>query len=697
MLKHREMIRPTALGMLPMVLLAALFIAVPARAALAGPIFNYPQPGQQLGHAGAFLFQVGAVAGATSYEWSFFQNGAMVWQDWRDEGRYSGREYGIGPGTRAHARFGLGPVEVAVRALVGGTWTDSTRQTIFLVAPLGVPVLQINYFPRDPDRPEYLSRAETGLDQDILVSTMQAATQQMVNQSLPLISDATRYRGYRDPAAPRFLEYSVLAKKDVFSPMPRGQAIWGGKFRPNYGLILSEQNLCDYVDNRGVKEVWIYGYHNDAPGGIEPDESRMHSRYGDVSNSLPKEEQVDVEFQMPKCANSYVTYNFVYQASGDIGNTVHNRMHQIENVIAYAEGHSYPPSADNVAGSVFWDDFSVYGERGSLPGYRASCGNTHRPPNTNSEYVYDSQEKRWNNCATWHPDDARTEYVEADCAQWGCTPTGFYKWYMQNMPGYNNGIVFDGRLMRNRWEAMADFNGFIDGGRSLFTSLATEYEFNMAASALTVQESGGSVRFTVHLNKPVPAGQSMWVDFALSGGTATVNSDYASTGGTLIFTGGQTSNSATVTILEDGIRENAESFTISLVGASNARLGAATDTAVLIAANDSLTLPASYAEIEEGIGALIEITLNAPSAQSVTVGYATKDGTALAGSDYVATSGTVTFAPGQTSRMIGVSTLGDGVAEGNETFTLSLSAPSNAQLGKPSSMKITIVESSTDF
>ncbi|MFP5288955.1 MAG: Calx-beta domain-containing protein, partial [Thermoanaerobaculia bacterium] len=201
----------------------------------------------------------------------------------------------------------------------------------------------------------------------------------------------------------------------------------------------------------------------------------------------------------------------------------------------------------------------------------------------------------------------------------------------------------------------------------------------------------------VTLNEPVPAGQSIWVDFATSAGTATVNSDYASTGGTLIFTGGQTSNSASVAILEDGIRENAESFTISLVGASNAHLGAATDTTVIIAANDSLTLPASYAEMEEGIGALIEITLNAPSAQSVTVGYATKDGTALAGSDYVATSGTVTFVPGQTSRMIGVSTLGDGVAEGNETFTLSLSAPSNAQLGKPASMKITIVESSTDL
>ncbi len=568
-----------------------------------------------------------------------------------------------------------------------------------LTAPRSMPVLQINYFPPHPDRQEYLSRAETGLNQDILVSTMQAATQAMVDQSLPLISDATRYRGYRNPAAPRFLEYSLLEKIDIFGPMPRGHKLPNGRIRPNYGLILDQQNVCDYVDNRGVKEVWIYGYHNDTPGGIEPDESRMHSRYGDVSNSWPKEEDVEPEFQMPKCANSYVMYNFVYQVTGDISNTIHNRLHQIENVIFYAEeDHDYPPTDANVIGSVFWDDFSVYGERGSLPGYKASCGNTHRPPNTNSEYVYNSGEDRWNNCATWHPDDTQTDYVLGDCNQWNCTATGFYKWYMQNMPGYNNGIVFNGQYMRNWWEAMADFNAFIDGGHSLYSSYpTTDFEFNMAASALTVQESGGLVRFMVTLNKPVPAGQSIWVDFATTAGTATVNSDYASTGGTLIFTEGQTSQSSWVAILEDGIRENAESFTISLVSAVGGRLGAATDTAVIIAANDSLTLPASETVVEEGTGALIMINLNAPSAQSVTVSYATKDGTALAGSDYVATSGTVTFAPGQASRMIGVSALGDGIAEGKETFTLTLSAPSNAQLGKPSSMKITIVDRSNQF
>jgi hypothetical protein len=582
MFKRRTISRLLDMAML--LLLATLFTAAPARAAQASPVFTYPQHGQRLGHAGAHLFQVSAVADATGYEWSFFQNGGMVWQNWRDEGHYSGRDYGIHPGTRSHARLTLGPVEVAVRAQVGGVWTDYARQTIFLTGPLGVPVLQLNYYPRDPNRPEYLSRAETGLTQDILVTTMQAATRNMVDATLPLISDATRYHG---ALAPRFLEYSVLDSKDFFAPMPRGQAIWGGKFRPNYGQIMREQNICEYVDNRGVKEVWIYGYHNDAPGGIEPDESRMSSRYGDVSNSWPKEDQVASEYQMPKCANSYVTYNFTYQASGDISNTIHNRMHQIENAIFYAENRGYPVTDGNVAGSLFWDDFSVYGERAALPGYRASCGNTHRPPNTNSEYHYTSQDYGANNCATWHPNDAQTTYVSGNCAQWNCTATGFYVWFMQNMPGYTNGIVFNGTYMRNWWEAMYDFNGFIDRGRSLYTSHA----LSMAAPSVTVTEEDGLAILTVSLS--APAASNVTVGYSTGDGSATAGSDYVATHGSLTFTPSQTSRTISIPLIRDSNVEGPESFSVMLHTPINAELSAAASMNVTIIETPTTTATAT--------------------------------------------------------------------------------------------------------
>jgi hypothetical protein len=74
------------------------------------------------------------------------------------------------------------------------------------------------------------------------------------------------------------------------------------------------------------------------------------------------------------------------------------------------------------------------------------------------------------------------------------------------------------------------------------------------------------------------------------------------------------------------------------------------------------------------------VTLSAPSASTVTVNYATSDGTATAGSDYVATSGMLTFAPGITTQPITVLVNGDLVVEPGETFTVTLTTPTNATI-----------------
>ncbi len=74
------------------------------------------------------------------------------------------------------------------------------------------------------------------------------------------------------------------------------------------------------------------------------------------------------------------------------------------------------------------------------------------------------------------------------------------------------------------------------------------------------------------------------------------------------------------------------------------------------------------------------VTLSAPSAQTVTVGYTTVDSTALAGSDYVGTAGTVTFPTGATAAAIPVTVLADADTEPPESFQLHLASPSHATL-----------------
>ena len=88
-------------------------------------------------------------------------------------------------------------------------------------------------------------------------------------------------------------------------------------------------------------------------------------------------------------------------------------------------------------------------------------------------------------------------------------------------------------------------------------------------------------------------------------------------------------------------------------------------------------LSVADARIEEAAGAKVdfEVTMSRASEGTVTVDYATSDGTATAGADYTETSGTLTFAPGETAKTVEVAVLGDDHDEGEETFTLTLSNP----------------------
>ena len=83
-----------------------------------------------------------------------------------------------------------------------------------------------------------------------------------------------------------------------------------------------------------------------------------------------------------------------------------------------------------------------------------------------------------------------------------------------------------------------------------------------------------------------------------------------------------------------------------------------------------------------GVNAVFTLTLSVASTQTVTVGYATADGTAVAPADYTAATGQVTFSPSQTTRDVSVVVQGDVIDEGaSEAFTVALSSPTNSTIG----------------
>ena len=192
------------------------------------------------------------------------------------------------------------------------------------------------------------------------------------------------------------------------------------------------------------------------------------------------------------------------------------------------------------------------------------------------------------------------------------------------------------------------------------------------ADAPTVAEGGEAV-FPVTLNPA--SSQVVTVAYATQDGTAVTDSDYTATSGTLRFEPGETIQNIQVATLRDAIAEPSESFTVELSDPVGTAITNSTGVGTIAAdAMPALSITDAV-PVAEGGEATFMVSLSPASSELVTVAYATQDGTAVADSDYTATSGTLRFEPGETIQNIQVATLRDAIAEPSESFTVELSDP----------------------
>jgi hypothetical protein len=234
--------------------------------------------------------------------------------------------------------------------------------------------------------------------------------------------------------------------------------------------------------------------------------------------------------------------------------------------------------------------------------------------------------------------------------------------------------------------------------RSVFGCGVEELERRACPAAISIANvalSEGTnaspvARFTVSLSGK--ATTPVAVNWMTVDGTATVaDNDFLASSGTIVFARGQTSKTVSVYIRGDAIPESDESFSIRLSNAVGATISKAMGTATI--RNDDVrqsvvpSLSVSDVDLPERNGgrsdARFTVKLSAATNVPVTVNCATANGTAtIAGSDYVATSSKLTFAPGETEKTVAVAVLGDSRIELDETFGLVLSNPRGATIAK---------------
>jgi fibronectin-binding autotransporter adhesin len=192
---------------------------------------------------------------------------------------------------------------------------------------------------------------------------------------------------------------------------------------------------------------------------------------------------------------------------------------------------------------------------------------------------------------------------------------------------------------------------------------------NQAAISLSVTLSSGTITLGDSVNVTVEADP-------IAPGGGTVSGTVTASGGGDSDSESLDSNSNAVLTL-DSLSAGIHTITVNYPGNANYHPASATAQIVVL---PELSITGAQTDVgTENTTVTLTVTLSGPSNQTVRVDFATGDGTATAGEDYVATSGTVEFAPGETSKMIVITILGNATGgEPAESFRVLLSNPQNA-------------------
>lgn len=306
-------------------------------------------------------------------------------------------------------------------------------------------VLNIIYIPSSNNQ---IDLSETGALNITTANSLVEYVNSITTQSLSKLTEGSRYHQYKKSFSNPLLQYSLIDTKVYYENLPSGLPLpWKENTnRPDYKKILEKENICNYVDNMNLKEVWVWGYHTEK---IEPVESNMSmgkkikekwnkNEYGDVSNS-------EMSDDLPICNKTYVLFNLNYGRG--VGEVLENHTHHIEAV-------------NNYIHSDLWNKF--VGVSGDQEKY--SCGWTHYPPNvmkytTGHDYDWYNTRSVMSDCTDWKPDGTGKKEL-VSCSTWSknnCEDDGgvaFKVWWMQNIPALDDKVG-------NWWKLIGDFDDSI--------------------------------------------------------------------------------------------------------------------------------------------------------------------------------------------------------------------------------------------
>ena len=289
--------------------------------------------------------------------------------------------------------------------------------------PFTIPVLVVSYIPVKDGQVDVTVTGDVGGRLRTLREHIDTTTQQVIDA----LETGSRYHAYKDPAAQPSLHYPIVETLEFLEPVPLYTKPSQRLPWTDYNAIMDRIHIHDWVE-RGVKEVWLWSYSGGVVGGWE---SNMAGPYGDISNS--DRDPTD----LPVLSQTYTVYHYNYQRGPSEATEDH--MHQIEAVLRHMDPH------------LFWDRFV------GKPG-EGRCGWAHYPPNAERDYDWANLSYVWTDIEDWTPEGTGPK-KRINCQRWNCDSLTWFIFWMQNLPGADNGLTYRGRPLTNWWTFIGDFDG----------------------------------------------------------------------------------------------------------------------------------------------------------------------------------------------------------------------------------------------